>query len=172
MDAILRKKKRNPFATDGVVKILNYRIEQEENSSRLYEAMSLWLNDNGYLGAAKEWMKYSGEEKSHADWAKNYLLDMGIQPKLPLLKEPIQMFTGFPEIIRMSYDHEIDVTKQCNDLANQALKSGDNLLYQLGNKYMQEQQEELGKLQNLLDKLEAFGEDKLALRLLDNELGS
>ena len=172
MDAILRKKKRNPFATDGVVKILNYRIEQEENSSRLYEAMSLWLNDNGFFGAAKEWMKYSSEEKSHADWAKNYLLDMGVQPKLPLLKEPIQVFTGLPEIIRMSYDHEIDVTKQCNDLANQALKSGDNLLYQLGNKYMQEQQEELGKLQNLLDKLEAFGEDKLALRLLDNELGS
>ena len=38
-------------------------------------------------------------------------------------------------------------------------------------KYMAEQQEELGKLQTIQDKLKAFGEDGSALKLLDNELG-
>lgn len=165
-------KRNNPFATESVINILNYRIEQEEQSSRLYHSMSIWLNDKGYLGAAKQWQKYSGEETEHAGWAKEYLLDMGVQPKIPALKEPPQNFNSFPDIIRGSYDHEIIITKQCNDLANQALKSGDNLLYQLANKFLVEQQEELGKLQNLLDKLDAFGEDKIALRLLDNELNS
>lgn len=163
---------RNPFASPSVIKILSYRIEQEEQSSRLYQAMSLWLNDNGYMGAAKQWKKDADGEMEHANWAKEYLLDMGIQPVLPALQKPLQSFAGLPDIIKKSYEHEIVVTKQCNDLANDALKTNDNLLYQLSTKFMQEQQEELGKLQTLLDKLTAFGEDKLALRLLDNELGS
>jgi ferritin len=36
-------------------------------------------------------------------------------------------------------------------------------------KFLQEQQEELEKVQTYLDKLNTFGEDKIALRLLDNE---
>ncbi len=162
---------KNPFASASTVKFLNYRIEQEEQSSRLYHAMSMWLNDKGYMGAAKAWQKDADGEMEHAQWAKDYLLDMGVQPTIPALAKPVQDYVNLCDIIKKSYEHEVVVTKQCNDLANEALKNSDNLLYQLTIKYMQEQQEELGKLQTLLDKLEAFGEDKLALRLLDNELG-
>ncbi len=35
---------------------------------------------------------------------------------------------------------------------------------------VKQQQEELGKVQTYVDKLEAFGEDKIAMRLFDNEL--
>ena len=164
------KKSNNPFASESVVKILNYRIEQEEMSSRLYEAMSLWLNDNGFMGAAKRWKQDSEDELKHAQWAKDYLLDMGVQPTLNTIPKPEQSFTSFPEIIRKSYDHEIIVTQQCNDLAKEAMKNGDHLLYQLANKFLVEQQEELGRLRTTLDKIKAFGEDKIALRLLDNEL--
>lgn len=163
-------KNKNPFASESVIKILNYRIEQEESSSRLYEAMSLWLNDNGFMGAAKKWKKDSLDELEHAQWAKDYLLDMGIQPILPALPKPEQSFSGFPDIIKKSYDHEIMVTQQCNELAKEGMRTSDHLLYQLANKFLQEQQEEIGKLQTLKDKLESFGEDKIALRLLDNEL--
>jgi ferritin len=172
MEKITINRKKNPFATPSVIEALNYRIEQEEYSSRMYHSMAMWLNDNGFMGAYKEWDKYNHEEMSHANWTKEYLLDMGIQPKIPALKEPPQTFAGLPDIIRKSYDHEIDITMQCNDLAKKALSTSDHLLYQLATKYMHEQQEEIGKLQTLLDKLEAFGEDKIALRLLDNELGS
>ena len=165
-------KNKNPFASESVIKILNYRIEQEEASSRLYEAMSLWLNDNGFMGAAKKWKQDSLDELNHAQWAKDYLLDMGIQPTLPNLQKPEQSFTSFPEIIRKSYEHEIIVTNQCNDLAKEAMKNADHLLYQLAHKFLTEQQEEIGQLQTMLDKLKAFGEDKIALRLLDNELNS
>lgn len=167
---VIKRKVRNPFASDAVVKILNYRIEQEEISSRLYHSMSLWLNDNGYMGAAKQWQNDADDEMKHAQWAKEYLLDMGILPSLPALPKPKQDFTGLPDIIRQSYDHEIVVTTQCNDLAKEAMRLGDNLLYQLANRFLQEQQEELGKVQTLIDKLEAFGEDKIAMRLLDDEL--
>ena len=171
MEKIIRVKRKNPFATESVIKVLNFRIEQEEQSSRLYHAMSMWLNDRGYMGASKAWQSDADGEMEHAKWAKEYLLDMGVQPVIPALKQPEQDFEGLPAIIRKSYEHEVLVTQQCNDLANQAMRSGDNLLYQLANRFLQEQQEELGKIQTLVDKLEAFGEDKIALRLLDNELG-
>jgi ferritin len=151
---------KNPFASPGAIKILNYRIEAEENSSRLYQAMSLWLNDNGFMGAACAWQKDAEGEMDHANWAKTYLLDMGIQPTLPALEKPLQSFQGLPDIIR----------KQVNALGVEGQKTGDHLLYQLAIKYLQEQQEELGRLQTLIDKLGAFGEDKIAMRLLDNEL--
>ena len=56
----------NPFASKECIDILNYRIEQEEQSSRLYQSMSLWLNDNGFMGAAKAWLKDSEGEMEHA----------------------------------------------------------------------------------------------------------
>lgn len=158
---------KNPFATESVISFLNMRIAQEENSSRLYHAMSLWLNDKGYMGAAKQWEKDSDGEMEHAGWAKEYLLSLGIKPEVPALDRPEQEFMGLPDIIRKSFDHEVFVTQQCNNLASQALKSGDHLLYQLALKYMQEQQEELDKLQTLLDKLETFGETKDVLLMID-----
>lgn len=167
-----RKQTKNPFASESVVKILNYRIEQEESSSRLYEAMSLWLNDNGFMGAAGAWKKDSEDELKHAQWAKEYLLDMGVQPTLPMLPKPDQSFAGLPDIIRKSYDHEIMVTEQCNDLAKEAMKTADHLLYQLANKFLQEQQEEIGKAINRIDRLALLNEnDKLSMIILDQELG-
>ena len=123
------------------------------------------------MGAAKAWQTDADGEMEHAQWAKEYLLDMGVQPEIPALPKPVQSFTGLCDIIKQSYKHEVLVTEQCNELAKQAFKNSDHLLYQLANKFLKEQQEELGKVQTLLDKLSAFGEDKVALRLLDNELG-
>lgn len=169
-----KKKARiaNPFVDEELIALLDYRIEQEEQSARLYHAMSLWLNDNGFMGAAQQWDEDSKGEMAHAQWAKEYLLDMGIKPRVPALVEPPQFYEGLDDIIYQSYEHELEVTEQCNKLAKYAATSGNYLLYQLTMKYMQEQQEELGKLQTLMDKLEAFGTDKVALRLLDNELAA
>lgn len=163
-------KKHNPLISEPCIDYLNYRIEQEEYSGRIYLAMSMWLNDNGYLNAAKLWKKYSDEEMKHADDAREYLLAMGVQPLTPKLEAPGQNFSGLPEIIQKSYEHEIEVTTQIKDLSTHALKMGDHMLYQLGLNYLKEQVEEHGKMQDLMDQIEAFGTDKVAMRLFDHEL--
>lgn len=161
----------NPLITATVVDHLNYRIQQEELSSRLYLAMSLWLNNEGYTGAASLWKKYSDEELSHADWARTYLLSFGIQPLTPALTQPQQLFKGLPEIIELSFDHEVTISEQIKAIATDAFKSGEHMLYELTLKYLKEQVEEHDKMQTWMDKLSAFGTDKIALRLLDNEMG-
>jgi ferritin len=163
---------KNPLIDESCISFLNYRIQQEEYSSRIYLAMSMWLNNNGFMNAAKVWKKYSDEEINHANIAREYLLNMGVQPATPPLEQPTEHFKGgFPEIIRKSHQHEIDITMQCSDLANHALKDGSHMLYELALHYLREQNEEMGKTQDLVDQLETFGEDKIALRLFDHELG-
>lgn len=161
---------RNPLLSDECVNVLQYRIQQEEQSSRLYQSMSLWLNNEGYSGASSLWMKYSQEELAHANWSRDYLLAMGITPNVPALTAESNTYGGLPQIIEASYDHEIVVTKQCKELADKAFKAGDHMLYTLAGQYLKEQIEEHDKMQNWVDKLKTFGTDKIALRWLDDEM--
>lgn len=163
-------KTMNPLITPDCVDYLNYRVQQEEYSARTYLAMSMWLNDKGYMGAAGLWRKYSDEEMKHADIARTFLLAFGIQPLTPRLDPPKQTFSGLPEIIKMSYEHEIEVSTQIQKMADHALEYKNHMLYELCLGYLKEQVEEHEKTQTWMDKLEAFGTDKLALRLLDNDM--
>jgi ferritin len=163
-------KGKNELLSDDCVEYLNYRVQQEEYSGRIYLAMSMWLDNNGYVNAAKLWRRYSNEEMSHSDIARTYLLSMGVQPLTPKLDAPNQNFTGLPEIIEMSYDHEIVVTKQIKELAADAMKKADHMLYEFALAYLKEQVEEHNKMQNWVDQLNSFGTDKIAMRLLDHEM--
>ncbi len=156
---------------DDLIQLLNYRIEQEELSSRIYLSMSLWLNINGYAGAAKLWKSYSEEEQKHSQWAYDYLVDLNILPTVPPLKQPVLEYKGLPEIILSSYKHELDITSQCQIFANKALAIGDHMTLELAHRYLKEQVEELAKTNYWVDRLKAFGTDKIALRLLDDEMG-
>lgn len=86
---------KNPLIDESCISFLNYRIQQEEYSSRTYLAMSMWLQNSGYLNAAKLWKKYSDEEINHANMARDYLLNMGVQPATPALEQPTENFQDF-----------------------------------------------------------------------------
>lgn len=161
----------NQNISKGLIKILNYRIVQEEMSSRIYKAMSIWLNFTGFNGAAKLWEKYSNEELKHAEWAYEYLLDMDIKPDVPELSKPANEFGGLVEIVYKSYEHEQEVTRQCQELAQAAWKDGDYMALELAQKYLAEQQEELAKTNYWINRITAFGSDSILLRELDDEMG-
>jgi len=162
----------NPLITESVVEYLNYRIQQEEYSSRIYMSMTMWLDEKGFKGASALWRKYSDEELTHADIARKYLLSFGVQPVTPRLDSPQQDFPGsLPEIVKLSYKHEIEVSTQIKKMADHALGTKDHILYELCLSYLKEQVEEHDKMQTWMDKLKTFGTDPLALRLLDNDMG-
>lgn len=164
-------KSKNPLISDECIKYLNYRIKQEELSSRLYLSMSMYLENIGYFGAAKSWKKDADDEMVHANWAREYLLSLGIQPETPALEAPQQTFNGLPDVIHKTYDHEVIVTKQINDLGKDAIAKNDFLLLKLVMKYQEEQIEEMNRVVNNIDRLKLIGEDKLSLIILDQEFG-
>ena len=158
------------FISKKIEELINFRIQQEELSSRLYLAMSKWLMFNGYAGASKLWKKYSDEEMTHAGWAYEYLDDLDLLPVVPQLEKPQSDFKGLVEICKASYDHEMLVTKQCNELATVAAQENDYMTLQLAQKFLKEQVEEIGKTTYWLDRIEAFGTSPESLRLLDDEM--
>lgn len=158
------------YLSEKMLGLLKTRIQNEEYSSRLYQAMSQFLDYNGYTGAAKLWKKYSDEEKVHASWVTSFLLDLDYLPPLPEAKEPPLEYGCLCDIIKKSYDHECQITNECKELAKAAMSEADFLTYGLAQKLVNEQVEELAKTQLWIDKLETFGEDKIAQRLLDNEM--
>lgn len=164
-------KAKDSLIDDKCIEALQVRNHEEEKSSRMYEDMYMFLNNEGYTNAAKLWHQYAHEELLHADWARTYLMSLGIQPEL----RPMPLLNGdyedLADVIKKSYAHEIEITKQCNDLAKCAVEAGDHMLHDLAHKYLREQIEEVDKMQTFMDKLKAFGEDKMAMRFLEMEIG-
>lgn len=161
----------NELINQETIQLLQYRIQQEELSSRLYEQMSLYLNDKGYLQFAKLYKRYAEEEMKHSQWSKDYILSFGIKPELQRLDSPECEFDGLPDVINKTLEHEIEISKQCKSLAKFANDNADYLLFDLAIKYCREQIEEIEKAQTLVDMLETFGTEKHTLLLLDSHIG-
>jgi ferritin len=154
-----------------VVTALQYRIEQEELSNRLYLAISMFLSFKGFAGSAKLFAKYAKEELAHSEKVRDYLLGMDIQPEVPTLEMQSITDTSLPVLIQDAFDHEVTITEQCNALAKLALDNGDMQTFGLAQWFANEQTEELDKMQYWLDRLSAFGTGQIALRELDEEMG-
>ena len=163
-------KTSSEFLSEPMVKLLNYRIEQEEFSSRLYHSMSLWANNKGYIGSGKLFKIYSEEELLHANKAAQMILANGLQPITPALDKPKQEFESLPKAIKEGFKHETEITKQYYALTKAAYKEENYMVVELGLWYCKEQVEELDKFQTWLDKLEVYGERADLLKELDEEM--
>ena len=153
------------------LELLQKRNHEEEMSARLYEDMYMFLENKGFTNLGALWHKYAHEELTHADWAREYMLNLGIQPELRDMPKLTGDYSGLVDVIKKSYKHEIEITEQCKELASSAMAHGDHMLYELAMKYLKEQIEELGKMQNWMDKLETFGTSADALHRLEIEAG-
>lgn len=152
---------------EKTIEILNYRIQQEEYSSRLYHQMHLWLENNSYKNLAKYFKKNSDDEMTHASWSKEYLMSFNVMPELRTLEEPINVFDNVLDIAQKTLEHEIKITEQCNTLSKFALDNSDFGLLALAQKYNTEQTEEIGVALELLDVVQ-MSNDKL---VIDNYVG-
>lgn len=157
----------NELINQETIQLLQYRIQQEELSSRLYEQMSLYLNDKGYLQFAKLYKKYAEEEMKHSQWSKDYLLAFGVKPELQRLDSPECEFDHLPDVINKTLEHEIEISKQCKSLAKFANDNADFLLFDLAMKYCKEQVEEIEKSNDLVSLL-SLTQDYL---ILDEYIG-
>lgn len=134
-----------------IIDIMNYRIQQEEASCRIYEQMKLWFEDKGYSNLAKLYEAYMADELTHAGWSKSFLLDYGLMPSLKALPSPDAEYECHTDIFEETLKHEILITEQVSELATKSLKWNNFVLHSLALKYCAEQQEEVGKAINLLD---------------------
>jgi len=162
---------KDKFIGNGCIEALNYRINEEEFTSRLYHAMSIWLKLNGYNGFSKFWSEWAKEELTHASWAREYLLDVDVMPETRPIKEVENTYKSLQDVVEKTLEAEIKVTDQCNKLALRAHNKPDYMLATLAGKYLKEQRDEINKITNILTKVKEFGDNKAALLELDEQIG-
>ena len=152
-----------------LTKLLNYRINQEEYSSRIYYAMSVWLDNEAYKSTSL-WKKYSEEELVHAKKASDFLLSFGIMPDISTIASVETKYDSLADVIKQSYEHEVEISRQCEELYKTAVEEDNPMVIELGRWFVAEQMEEMEKVQTLMDMLSTFGEDKVSLLLIDERI--
>jgi ferritin len=155
------------FINKEAIALLNYRIQQEQYTSKVYEQMSLFLQNESYLQSAKAWKKFSEEELEHANLAKEYLMSFNVMPELMTIEEPMNDFKDLVDIIQKTYDLEVKTTEQVKDLSDKAFELKDWSLFSLSQKYTEIQIEGMDEANTLMD-IAKMTTDKL---ILDKYIG-
>ena len=109
---------------DKSITLVQLRVKNEEFNNKSYTAMSNWLALKGYDGASKLWKKYAEDELIHKGWAVDFLSNLNILPIEQAQEQPQTEFKGLPQIIALSYQRELQTTKESQELAKVSLDEG------------------------------------------------
>lgn len=149
---------------------INQQINKEEFSSRLYLAMAVWTESNGFPGAASFLYTHAEEERIHMLKLIHYVADKGGQAELLPLEQPVQKYNTLFEVFSEIKIHEEYITQSINDLYEVALNERDYTTANFLQWYITEQVEEESLFSTILDKIKLVGSDKSGMFHIDKEL--
>ena len=86
------------------------------------------------------------------------------------LAAPPATFKSLAEVFKMTYEHELSITKSINALVASALAEQDFATFQFLQWYVSEQHEEERLFKSILDKIEIIGLDGKGIYFLDKEI--
>ena len=157
--------------SEAINDILNEQINKEFYSGYLYLSMSAHLKELGLNGFAS-WMKHQAkEEVEHGLKIFDYLIDCDSFVTLKQIKTPEFEFNGILSIFNIVYEHEKCITRAIMSVAKKAEEECDRTTLNFVDWFIEEQIEEEEIVKNIIKRLEMFGDDKIALYLMDKELG-
>lgn len=157
--------------SETINKILNEQINKEFYSGYLYLSMSAHLKELGLNGFAKWTRLKAKEEVEHGLKIFDYLIDCNSFVTLKQIRTPEFEFQGILSIFNHIYEHEQCITRAIMAIAQKADEENDRTTLNFMDWFIAEQIEEEEAVKNIIKRLELFGEDKVALYLMDKELG-
>ncbi len=156
--------------SNSINEILNEQINKEFYSGYLYLSMSAHLKELGLNGFAS-WTKLQAkEEVEHGLKIFDYLINCDSFVTLKQIRTPEFEFNGIISIFNHIYEHEQCITNAIMNIAQKAEEENDRTTLNFVDWFIAEQIEEEENVKNIIKRLELFGEDKVALYLMDKEL--
>ena len=151
--------------------ILNEQINKEFYSGYLYLSISAHFKELGLNGFAS-WMKLQAkEEVEHGLKIFDYLINCNSFVTLKQIRTPEFEFEGILPIFKLVYEHEQCITRAIMTVAKHAEEECDRTTLSFVDWFIEEQIQEEDTVKNIIKRLEMFGDDKVALYLMDKELG-
>ncbi len=150
---------------------INDQIKAEFDSAYIYMAMSSYFQDAGFDGMAHWMNKQYKEEIEHAEKFVKYLYERGARFIVPEIAKPKESYESPLDVFKTAYKHEQYVTSRIYKLVDMAMAEKDYATLSMLKWYVDEQVEEESSAEAIVNKLEAVGDHKHHLFIIDKELG-
>ena len=144
-------------------KALNEQIGHELGACLQYLSIAGYFDQQKLKLLANLFFKQSDEEKDHALKFVHYVLDTKGDLKIPQIPAPKPTFASAEEAVAAALKWEQDVTKQINGLMALADKQDDYLAQGFLQGFIDEQLEEVSKMDQLLTVIKRAGEKNLIM---------
>ena len=157
--------------SNAINEILNEQINKEFYSGYLYLSMSAHLKELGLSGFASWTRLQAKEEVEHGLKIFDYIIDNDSFVTLRQIRTPDFEFQGVTSIFNRILEHEQCITSSVMEIAQKSEEEHDRTTLNFIEWFIAEQNEEEEAVKNIIKRLELFGDDKVALYLMDKELG-
>ncbi|MBQ3124526.1 MAG: ferritin [Clostridia bacterium] len=152
-----------------VSKLLNEQINKELYSAYLYLDFSVFYEAQGLDGFANWYMIQAQEERDHAMLFLKYLQNNGEKVTLDAVAKPDKELNVLMDPLKFGFEHEQYVTSLINDIYAAAYDVKDFRTMQFLDWFVKEQLEEEKNADDMIKKMELFGNDSKGLYSLDAE---
>ena len=170
---------------EKVASLLNEQINKEFYSAYLYLEFSAYFEDEGLDGFANWYMIQAQEERDHAVLMLQYLQNNGEKvtllmfqylqnnshrPVLEGIARPTAAPNGRLEVLKAGLAHEQYVTNLIHTIYDAAYEVKDFRTMQFLDWFVKEQGEEEKTAEDMIKKMELYGDDAKGLYMLNSEL--
>lgn len=141
----------------------NQQVGHEFGASMQYVSIAGYFHQRQLLLLAKLFFKQADEEKQHAMKFVQYLLDTKAELRIPEIPAPKPTFATAEEAVQAALNWEHDVTRQIGALMDMAMKQNDYIAQGFLQWFVDEQLEEVVKMDRLLGIIKQSGERNLLM---------
>ena len=156
----------------NVKQLLNEQVNKEFYSAYLYLDFSNFYKSKGLDGFANWYNVQAQEERDHAMMMRRYLLDNGEKVVFGQIDAPDKQYADNAAPLQAGLAHERLVTGWINDIYAAAFAAKDFKTMQFLDWFVKEQGEEEKNAEDLIKKMQLFGQDPKSLYLLDKDLAA
>jgi ferritin len=140
---------------------INTQIGHEFAASLQYYQIAAHFHAQHLQQLAALFFKQAAEEREHAEKLLRYVVDTGATLAIPAITAPVSLFPSSEAAVEAALAWELEVTGQIKGLMDLAASEGDYLAQGFLQWFVDEQLEEVTKMQRLLGVVRLAGERNL-----------
>ena len=142
---------------------MNAQIGHEFGASMQYLSIASYFRNRNLTLLMKLFMKQAEEEKEHAMKFVNYLMETKGGLEIPPIPAPTKTFSSAADAVEAALNWEQEVTRQITSLMDLAVGKNDYLAQNFLQWFIDEQLEEVVKMDRLLSVVKESGEKNLLM---------
>lgn len=155
---------------ESVSELINQQINHELGASYTYLGMSAYFDGEDLPGFASWFRGHAQEEIDHAMRLYDFLVSCDVPVKLAPMEAPASTFNSPTSALAAALKHEQMVTAQIKTMFEVAHECKDYTTQPMLHWFLAEQVEEEDLFRQVLSEVEAAGDNRFNMVLLDKEM--